>query len=342
MNFKQEVLTLCIAALFAGFLEPAAAENYPLIIRGKVVMTDGTPPPIRVAVERYCSDGFGSAPGPLTDKNGEYLWRMNVDPMRSRACVIRATHAGYTSSSIDISALNGYLSTTITLDPIIISSPADDPYTISMSESNMPIRAKSELKAALKALDTRNYPEAVSQFRKATEDAPKYAPGWHALGVVLDHQDALKESREAFEKAIESDSRFIPAYILLVHTCSKLKDWDCVVKTADALSKADKKKNYPDVCFHRAVAHYKLNDLDQAAANVQEAMRLDPMHRISRAEYVYGRILEAQGDINGAREHMSKYLDLDKNVPDREIIQLHIKDLGSPVPAGREPELDFP
>jgi tetratricopeptide (TPR) repeat protein len=143
-----------------------------------------------------------------------------------------------------------------------------------MSESSMPIRAKSELKAALNALDTRNYAEAVSQFRKATEEAPRFAPGWHALGVVLDHQDAIKESREAFEKAIGSDSRFIPAYITLVHTCSKLKDWDCVVKTADALSKADKKKNYPDVCFHRGVAQYKLNNLDQAAANVQETIRL--------------------------------------------------------------------
>lgn len=256
--------------------------------------------------------------------------------------MIRATHAGYTSSSIEISALNGYLSTTITLDPIVISSPADDPYTISMSESSMPIRAKSELKAALKAMDTRNYAEAINQFRKATEDAPKYAPGWHALGVVLEHQNALKESREAFEKSIESDAKFIPAYITLVHTCSRLKDWACVVKTSDALSKADKKRNFPDVQFHRAVAHYKLNDLDQASANIQEAMRLDPLHRIPRAEYVYGRILEAKGDINGAREHMSKYLELDKNVPDTERIQLHIKNLGQPATDGPEPELDFP
>lgn len=45
MNFKQEILPLCIVVLFACYPEPAVAENYPLIIRGKVVMTDGTPPP---------------------------------------------------------------------------------------------------------------------------------------------------------------------------------------------------------------------------------------------------------------------------------------------------------
>jgi tetratricopeptide (TPR) repeat protein len=267
---------------------------------------------------------------------------MDVDPMRTRACVIRATHAGYVSTSIDISGLNGYLSTTTTLDPIVISSPADDPYTISLSDSTMPPRSKSDLKAAMKALDNRNYPETISWLQKAMEKAPKYAAGWHALGVVLDHQNSIKESREAFEKAVESDARFLPAYLTLVHSCSKMKDWECVIKTADALGKVDKKKNYPELSFHRGVAYYSLNNLDQAASNIKETFRLDPLHRIPRAEYVYGRILEAKGDFSGAREHMTLYLELDKNAPDPEKIKLHIENLGKPPVAGSEPELDFP
>src|SRR6266853_249895 len=102
------------AGLLASILvstRPAAAENYPLIIRGKVTMPDGSIPPFTAGIERVCSDAAGSAPGPITDKKGEYLWRMDVDPLRSRACFIRATHPGYSSTAIDISALNGYTNT---------------------------------------------------------------------------------------------------------------------------------------------------------------------------------------------------------------------------------------
>jgi Tfp pilus assembly protein PilF len=342
MKIQSAVLIFCIAAAFACVCRPAAAENYPVILHGKVVMPDGTPPPIILAIERICSDSLGSAPGPLTNKKGEYLWKMDVDPMRTRSCVIRATHAGYTSTSIDISALNGYLSTTVQLEPIVVSSAADDPYVISMSDSSMPSSARSALKAAMKGLDTGDYAEVRRQLEIAVQKAPKYAPGWHAYGVVLEHQNAAKQAREAYAKAIDADPKFLPAYMTLVHNCSRAKDWECVVHTADALIKADKKKSYTDIYLHRAVAEYWLKDLDQAAADVQEALRLDPYHRTPRAEYVYGRILEAKGDMNGARDHMSKYLELDKKAPDPELIRLHIKNLGQPASAGPEPELDFP
>src|SRR5512132_3932567 len=104
-------LGVCVIANLLFSVRPVAAENYPLIIKGQVTMADGSVPPFTAGIERVCSDAAGSAPGPITDKKGEYLWRMNVDPMRTRACYIRATRVGHTSSTIDISGLNGYTST---------------------------------------------------------------------------------------------------------------------------------------------------------------------------------------------------------------------------------------
>src|SRR5689334_4322535 len=75
---------ICLATSFLFSVRPAAAEVYPLIIKGKVTMPDGSPPPFAAGIERVCSDSQGSAPGPLTDKKGEYLWRMDVDPLRTR------------------------------------------------------------------------------------------------------------------------------------------------------------------------------------------------------------------------------------------------------------------
>src|SRR5271170_1929319 len=94
-----------IAALFcAGRM--ATADTYPVIVMGTVTMEDGSPPPFIVSIERVCTPTFGDAPGPLTNKKGEWIWRINVDAFASRYCVFRASHTGYVSTTIDASNLN--------------------------------------------------------------------------------------------------------------------------------------------------------------------------------------------------------------------------------------------
>jgi hypothetical protein len=334
MATMRVFLGTCLVASLLFLVQPATAENYPLIVKGKVTMPDGSPPPFTAGIERVCSDAQGSAPGPITDKKGEYLWRMDVDPLRSRSCIIRATHPGYVSTTIDISALNGYTNTVTTLDTLILSGHIADPYSIISSDSGVPGRAGSPWKAAMKALDTSNFPEAATQMQAAVAAAPKFAIGWHALGVVQERQQKMAEAREAYEHAIEADPKMFAAYVTLARLCVKTKDWQCSAKAADALIKVDSKKTFAEVYLHQAVARYGLKDLDGAATSAQEAVRL----KMPRAEYVLGRILEAKGDAAGAREHMSKYLDMDKNAADADAIRKHIENIGKPDPA--EPDLE--
>src|SRR5581483_2501489 len=285
--------------------------------------------------ERICSDLQGSAPGPITNKKGEYTWRMDVDPLRPRSCVLRATHEGYTSTSIDISGLNGYTSTTTTLEPLVITGHAADPYAILSRESAVPGGASKPWKAAMKALDNRNYDEAAAQMQAAVTAAPKFAIGWHALGVVDERLDKLSEARDAYQHAIDADPKMYAAYVTLTRLSLKTKDWQGAAKAADALIKADSKKTFPEMYLHQAVARYALNDLEGAAASVLEALNA----KIPRAEYVYGRILEAKGDAAGAREHISKYLEIDKNAPDAELIRARLDNIGKSAPGISEPQL---
>ena len=327
-------LGTCLAASLLCCVQPLAAETYPLIIKGRVVMEDGSPPPFTAGIETLCSDFYGSAPGPTTDKKGEYLWRMDVDPLRSRSCVIRATHPGYVSSTIDISALNGYTNTVTTLEPLVLSTRIPDPYSIVSSESGIPSKASASWKAALKAMDAKNLPECAAQLQTAVAAAPKFAVGWHALGVVQENQQNYKEARDAYEHAIAADPKLYATYVTLARVSLKLKDWAGAAKAADSLIKVDSKKNYPEIYLHQAVARYQLKDLDGAAASVQDALKL----KVARAEYVLGRILEAKGDAAGAREHMSKYLEMDKKASDADAIRKHIGNIGKPDP--EEPELE--
>jgi tetratricopeptide (TPR) repeat protein len=317
-----------LVAALSGFIQPAAGDTYPVIVRGTVVMDDGSPPPFTVAIERICSDSAGSAPGPITNKKGEFTWRIEIDPFAPRACLFRAVHAGYASSTTDASGLNTTSrNTTVTLPPLVLNGAVADAYAINASESNMPSRAKSPFDKAMKALDAGDFPEAARQLEAAVDGSPKFAQGWHALGVVDERLHKQTEARAAYEHAIGSDPKLLPPYMTLTRLCIKTKDWQCAANTADALIKADSRRAYPEIHLHRAVARYQLKDLAGAEASVLEAIRLDPKHKAPRAEYVLGRILEGKGDA-AAREHISKYLELEPNAADAELVRAHLQNLG--------------
>jgi tetratricopeptide (TPR) repeat protein len=261
---------------------------------------------------------------------------MDVDPFNSRKCVIQATHAGYTSTRIDISALDGATSAVTVLNTIVLTNAVANPYSITVGESGVPSKAGSAWKAAMKALDERNLPEAVVQLNAAVAAAPKFAVGWHALGVVQESQDKMPEARDAYQHAIDADPKMLSAYMALTRASLRAKDWEGAAKTADGMIKIDAKKVYPEIYLHQAVARYQLKDLDGAAASALEAIKL----KIPRAEYVLGRTLEAKGNAAGAREHISKYLEEDKDAPDAGTIRAHLENIGKPGAVGVEPDLE--
>jgi Tetratricopeptide repeat len=339
MNLERVFLGFFLASVFF-LVQSASADVYPVILHGKVVMDDGSVPPIVVGIERICSDVVGSAPGPLTDKKGEYIWRMNIDPLETRDCVVRATHAGYTSSVVEVSGIDT-LHTTLDLPPITIRTLVSDPDTINFSDNNIPGRAKSDYTAAMKAVDARDLPGAASHLEGVVAAAPKFAKAWHALGVIDESLQKPVEARGAYEHAVEADPKMLPAYVMLARICIKTKDWNCAEKTSDTLIKVDVKHLYPEIYLHQAVARYELKDLSGAQESVQDAIRLDTKNKRPRAEYVLGRILEAKGDLAGAKEHMAKYLTLDPAPPDIDLVRGHIDNLGKPQAIDVDPPLEF-
>jgi hypothetical protein len=334
------------AALLAGSLlliEPASGDTYQVIVTGSVTMEDGSPPPFTVGIERVCSDIQGSAPGPITNKKGVYVWHMEFDAFNTRSCYIRATHPGYISTQQPISGINATSrDTQYTVPKLILSRDIPGPDDIRVNEDNLPSKARGPYKAAMKALDAKNNEEVVRQLEIAAEAAPKNGPVWQALGIV--EEDALgkpADARKAYEHAVNVDPKLAVAYLDLTRVCLKLKDWQSASQAADTLVKADPKHFYPEVYLHQAVALYWLKDLAGAEAAVQEAILLDPSHKRPREEYVLGRILESKGDMAGAKEHMSKYLQLQPAPPDVDLVRGHLDHLGKPEAKDVEPDLEL-
>jgi len=341
MRRMDVCLGLGLLLSLTGFIEPAAGNTYRVIFTGKVMMEDGSPPPFSVAIERVCSDLQGTAPGPLTNKKGEYVWNIEIDAYDTRVCYLHASHAGYVSSTQDISNINVTShDPTYAVKPLVLVKSTPDPYGIVVSEDNIPGRSKSSFERALKELDKPDFAKAASLMEEAVNASPKFADGWHALGVVDERLSKAAEARDAYEHAIKANPKLVPPYVTLAMICIRIRDWDCAAKSAAAGIKADNKKLYPQLYIHQAVAEYQLKDLAGAEASVQEAMKLDPQRHYSREEYVLGRILEAKGDVNGAKEHMAAYLKLDQGAPDRDKVQTHLGNLGKPEAADPDPPLE--
>jgi Flp pilus assembly protein TadD len=315
------------------------AQTYPLIIRGKVTMQDGSPPPQQAGIQRTCTDIQGSAPGPLTDKKGEYLWRMDVDPTRTRVCYLDARLQGYVSTRIDISGFEGFTSTTKDLPPIVLRPAIPDPRTINASETDVPAKSRSAWKAAMKAVDADNLDEAQKQLQSVTEGSPKFARGWHTLGIVEQVQQRLPQARDAFQHAIDIDPKSFGSYVMLARIAIKSKDWESAAKAADTLIKSDPKQTYPEIYLHQSVARFKLKDLAGAESAATDAAQ---KYQIPRAEFVLGRIAEAKGDLAAAREHINKYIALDPNASDIGQIKLFLNVLGKPEAANFDPDLEAP
>jgi tetratricopeptide (TPR) repeat protein len=331
-----------LAASFL-FIDSAAGDTYQVIVTGKVTMEDGSAPPFTVGIERACTDVQGSAPGPIANKKGEFLWRMVFDPFLMRTCSIQANYPGYVSTREDISAINAtsHDPTFRLPTPLILSRAVPEPYSIVVSDADLPSKAKTAFRDGMKAADVGDFAQAASQLEVATAAAPKSAQLWHALGIVDEKLQKPADARKAYERAIAVDSKFLPAYVTLARVCVKTKDWQTASQTADALIKADTKHLYPEIYLHRAVALYGLKDLAGAEAGAREAIRLDPAHKRPREEYVLGRILEAKDDLAGAREHISKYLELEPAALDGDLVRGHLQNLGKPEAKDVDPELEL-
>lgn len=321
---------------------PSMADTYQVILRGKVVMRDGSAPPGTAGIQRLCSDSQGSAPGPITNKKGEYVWRMDVDNMLTRACTLEATLTGYVSTAIDISDLSGFLSTTKELPPLVLSKRGADPRTLQDSDSDVPSAARGAWKAAMKDVNTGNLPEVASQLKLVVGAAPKFARGWQSLGIVDETLQLSAPARDAYMHAVAADPKMTIAYVTLSREDVLTKDWQGAEAAAATAIKLDTKRMYPEVYLHQAVARYELKDLPGAEASAREAIAAGKTKETVRAEFVLGRILDAKADYSGARDHITKYLALDPKTADADLIRGYLGVIGKPEAAGVNPDLELP
>ncbi len=308
-------------------------------MRGKVVMEDGSIPNRSVRIERFCHDTGGQGVT-QTDKKGNYLWSMEVDPLSFRACVLRGTLTGYDSTVIDISAFNW--STDPNLPPLTLrprAAGSSDTDADIFYQDGIPLAVRTAWNNAQKLVQKKNWPAAERELRTTVQLAPKFTRGWNALGVACSNQNKPAEARDAFRHVVELEPKSLDALLDVARASIAAKDWDTAEKFAAALIKQDTRQRYPEIYLHQATARYYLKDTDGAETSARTGIGLDRRRQVPRTEYVLGVILEAKGDYTGAREHITQYLALDSKSEDAADIRNHLANLGRPAAAGSQTDV---
>lgn len=327
--------------------QEALQDVVTVIMEGKVVMPDGTPPPKSVGIERVCSDVNGSAPGPITDKKGHYSWSQKLNPAVQRACYMRATLDGFTSTVFDLGDLKlaDYTAGTNRVQlPDFVLSPRDSgaANTIALVSLNeVPGKAREAYKLASKALDADNVDEGIRQLKIAVAAVPKFADGWNNLGSAYERQRMLTDAKDALQHAIEANPKAPAPYLRLARVANRLGDWDLAAKSEGSLL-AIEKRFYPEVYLQQAITRFGMKDLAGAEESIKTLQSMDLAHKQVRSEYILGRIELAKGDVPGAKEHIANYVKLDPTSPDIQKIEAQLSILGTSAAAPTDVPLERP
>src|SRR5262249_14831519 len=142
-------------------------------------------------------------------------------------------------------------------------------------ESGSPVEVRAVWNNTVKAMQAKNWPVAERQLKTITQKAPRWAPGWSALGFVLLSQHKSADAKDALQHAVALDTRSADNFLLLAHAAVESHDWDAVVEATEALLKRNDQKRNPEVYFYRGSAFYGLRDLTSARENIETAIKLD-------------------------------------------------------------------
>ncbi len=341
---------------------PQKLNPQALFIYGVVVQEDGNPLPPGAVIERVCGgrakkEAYVTTTGSFEFQIGGTMNASSVipeagddsltgfgtfgsrsmqsggqgsafDPMSASnlmGCEVRARLSGYRSSSVilDGSHQAGQFDVgTILLTPI-----SRVPGTvISLTDMRAPKEAKKSLERANKALEKKNLPEAERNLKTAVEAFPDYASAWYKLGLVYQQQKRNQDARDAFNKAIAADSKFVNPYFQLARIAGIEQKWQEVADITDRALALDP-LDFPEGYYFNSLAYYVMNKLDIAERSARKAQRLDSLHRIPRINVMLADILEKKRDFAGSIEQLQAYLNFSPTPADADRIRLKIQKL---------------
>ncbi len=275
------------------------------LLEGRLLLEDGTPPPISASIERIC--GSKTVFEGYTDFQGRFTLALEATERARKDCRIRASLPGYRSDPAILDAFP--------LDIVLRRTSSHEGTLISRSARSAPSEARNAFDRGRKLVAEGRREEARNAFGTAVRLYPRFAMAWFELAALDDARGLPDEAAREYRQAIEADPVFISPYLRLANAAIHRNQWDQAAEYAARVIALDP-ENFPDAYLIHAVGSITQRRFDAAETSARNAMRLDTSGEFPRAEYVLGLALLARGDEAGARRHLTHYLEIDPKAPD--------------------------
>ena len=307
-----------------------------IILHGKVTLDDGSPPPKMVVIQRFCSDQLAPDNVAYTDKNGQFIWRLEFDVEQEKRCTLEAVLTSYVSTRYIMPDLNAFSDPN--LPPLVLSVKGSNAANV-FDETNttneiyagaahVPSAAQRDWVRAQDAVHKGRWADAERSLKAATTAAPKFARGWEGLAVVLERENKPAEAWKDYKLAIEADPKLLGPYLPLARLSVEVKDWETAAQVTEELIKRDTMKQYAEARLIHAMARYQMKDYDGAVASATETIKMDPKNKLPTAEELLGLSFAAKGDYDSARQHLNRYLELMPHLANIEELKAYNDNLG--------------
>lgn len=225
--------------------------------------------------------------------------------VKYEGCVVRASVAGFRSSSITLTIRNlrdDPNLPTITLSPEGRSGGTE----ISTTTHAAPASAMKAFEKAREDWLNQNPGGAEKNLKKAVQLYPAFAQAWLQLGELQETSDP-QAAKDSFTKAMAADPQFVLPYEQLAGLAAQAQNWPGTLDNTSRALELDP-DGTPQVWYYDALAKFQMGKSDAAAVSAAKALAVDPRHSVQQSEYLLAVVLIRKADYAAALQHMKNYL----------------------------------
>lgn len=331
-----------------------------MFIRGRVAISDGTPVPHDLLIERVCNTSvlqqvypapsgdfsmqLGSMAQTVVDATGDLTPQfgsanknsdMGISRRELTNCEMRASASGFRSETISLVGLTPSVGALDVGNLVVHRVVKVEGMTLSAAPYKAPPDALKAYEKGLAAAKKGKSEEAVKHFEQAVKIYPKYPSAWFQLGLAYQTQKQTDEARAAFLQATNVDTKFLPPYLSLASLAFEAQNWPEVLTFTNHILDLDPLNhtnvtgyildldpmNCTEAYFYNALANYRLNHIDQAEKSALKAEHVDLITHFPQLHVLLAEIFAEKNNYPGAITELRMYLDLVPNAKEDEYLR---------------------
>lgn len=194
-----------------------------------------------------------------------------------------------------------------------------NPSTISATSLKAPPNAVKLFDHGMRQLQQNKFANGMKDFEDAIRAYPDYAEAWLGLGRARVRMETLVTAREALLRAAEIDPQLVGPSEELGLLAARQNDLVSAARYLDEALRLDPAHSF-QACYSDAVVNLMLKHYDVAERAARAALNFGETGAQSRANYILGMTLLAKGQNAGAKQYLTRYLELVPNAPEHDQI----------------------